>query len=55
MRFNRPVEDIKAIKKVSWGKTRTQKGRGKMAAKCQVPMGYKRSKFVVGKRDLVLM
>ena len=35
MRFNRPVEDIKAIKKVSWGKTRSQNGCGKMAAKVQ--------------------
>ena len=34
---------------------RTQNGRGKMAAKCQVPMGYKSSKFVVGKQDSVDM
>ena len=36
---------------------RTQNGRGKMAAKCQVPipMGYKSSKFVVGKRDSIDM
>ena len=32
---------------------RTQKGRGKMAAKRQVPMGQKNSKFVVGKRKSV--
>ena len=32
---------------------RTQNGRGKMAAKRQIPMGYKSSKFVVGKRDSV--
>ena len=31
----RCVQDIKATKKVSWGKTRTQKGRGKMAAEVQ--------------------
>ena len=33
--------------------TLTQKGRGKMAAKRQVPMGIKSSKFVVGKRKSV--
>ena len=34
---------------------RTQNGRGKMAAKRQVPMGYKSSKFVIGKQDSVDM
>ena len=33
--FGRHVEDIKATKKVFWGKTRTQKGSGKMAAEVQ--------------------
>ena len=35
------------------GQNPYSKGRGKMAAKRQVPMGYKSSKFVVGKRDSV--
>ena len=33
--MGRRVENIKATKKVSWCKTRTQKGRGKMAAEVQ--------------------
>ena len=33
--MGRRVENIKATKKVSWGKTGTQKGSGKMAAEVQ--------------------